>query len=83
MLYQIPWTVRLHDIDLAAADNFDQLHQIVIEKANAQLPWGIFDANIEKVEEADTGLMIYDANWKEHTPTVEENALEKSIYGNR
>jgi hypothetical protein len=72
-----PWTVRLHDIDLAAADNFDQLHQIVIEKANAQLPWGIFDANIEKVEEADTGLMIYDANWKEHTPTVEENALEK------
>ncbi len=72
-----PWTVRLHDIDLATADNFDQLHQMIIEKANAQLPWGIFDANIEKVEEADTGLMIYDANQKEHTPTVEENALEK------
>lgn len=72
-----PWTVRLHDIDLAAADDFDRLHQIIIEKANAQLPWSIFDANIEKVEEADTGLMIYDANWKEHTPTVEEKALEK------
>lgn len=75
-----PWTVRVNGVDvkkLEDASNNQEMADVILQAANQHLPYTILNATVSKIEDTDFAFLIYDENWKEHTPTVEEKALEK------
>ena len=75
-----PWTVRVNGVDvkkLENASNNQEMASVILRAANRHLPYTILNATVSKIEHPDFGFLMYDENWKEHTPTVEEKALEK------
>lgn len=75
-----PWTVRVNNVDIKKLENSSnnqEMAYVILQAANQHLPYTILSATVSKIEHPDFGFLMYDENWKKHTPTVEEKALEK------
>ena len=55
-----PWTIRVNEIDVENIDTVEQLKFAILKAANEQSPWAIKNATLDHVDDANTGLGVYD-----------------------
>ena len=55
-----PWTIRVNEIDVENIDTVEQLKSAILKAANEQSPWAIKNATLDHVDDANTGLGVYD-----------------------
>ena len=55
-----PWTIRVNEVEVEGIDTIEDLKTAILKAANEQSPWAIKNATLDHVDEANTGLGVYD-----------------------
>lgn len=70
-----PWTIRVNSVEIDNANTIEDLKAVILKAANEQAPWAIKNAVLDHVDEADTGLGVYDKTTAE-APVIPDDYVD-------